>query len=77
MANRTTVVVAHRLSTIYGADVICVVQKGKIVERGSHTELLALEGVYKGLVAYARLLRHVAVTLFARAFAPSTCLHLY
>merc|ERR1719267_467611 len=50
MTNRTTVVVAHRLSTIVGADVICVVEKGRIVERGQHAELLQLDGVYKQLV---------------------------
>ena len=51
MANRTTVVVAHRLSTIAGADTICVVQKGRIVERGAHDELIQLDGVYKALVS--------------------------
>ena len=43
---RTCIVVAHRLSTIQNADVICVVQKGKIVERGTHEELRALKGLY-------------------------------
>jgi ATP-binding cassette subfamily B (MDR/TAP) protein 1 len=49
--NRTTVVIAHRLSTIRGADVICYVQDGRIIERGSHAELIQIEGGhYRSLV---------------------------
>ncbi|MDD3079883.1 MAG: ABC transporter ATP-binding protein [Paludibacter sp.] len=50
MKNRTTLVVAHRLSTIIRADEICVLHEGKIVERGKHEELLTLNGYYKRLV---------------------------
>ncbi|MBL7737044.1 MAG: ATP-binding cassette domain-containing protein, partial [Chitinophagaceae bacterium] len=50
MQNRTSVVIAHRLSTIRHADEIIVLQKGKIVERGTHEQLLANEGFYKRLV---------------------------
>lgn len=50
MHNRTSVVIAHRLSTIRHADEIIVLQKGKIVERGTHMALMALEGFYRKLV---------------------------
>lgn len=49
MHNRTTLVIAHRLSTIQYADEILVLEKGKIIERGKHNELLALNGIYKKL----------------------------
>lgn len=50
MKNRTTLVVAHRLSTIKKADEICVLHEGRIVERGKHDELISLNGYYKRLV---------------------------
>lgn len=50
MKNRTTLVIAHRLSTIQNADLILVLDKGKIVEQGTHFELLLQEGVYSKLI---------------------------
>lgn len=50
MKNRTSVVIAHRLSTIQNADLIVVMQKGRIVEQGTHTELIQKQGMYKRLV---------------------------
>lgn len=49
MVNRTSIVIAHRLSTVRNADMICVFHEGEIVERGTHNELIAHEGVYKKL----------------------------
>ena len=61
MANRTTLVVAHRLSTVVNADRICVIDAGRLVESGSHTELLARGGRYA----------HLFSTQFASAEAES------
>jgi subfamily B ATP-binding cassette protein MsbA len=49
MKNRTSIVIAHRLSTIQHADKIVVLQKGEIIEQGTHAELVAMQGLYKRL----------------------------
>ena len=46
MKNRTTFVIAHRLSTVRNAAAIMVLEKGEIIERGNHDQLLALKGRY-------------------------------
>ena len=55
MQNRTSLVIAHRLSTIRHADEIIVLQKGEIVERGSHEELMQKGGYYYKLVQMQEL----------------------
>ena len=47
--NRTTLIVAHRLSTIIHSDLILVLDKGRIVERGNHQQLLEMQGLYAGM----------------------------
>jgi ABC-type multidrug transport system fused ATPase/permease subunit len=48
---QTIIIVAHRLSTVRDADEIIVLEKGEVKERGTHIELLAMNGVYKNLVS--------------------------
>jgi len=49
MRDRTTLVIAHRLSTVEGAEQIAVMDQGRIIERGTHAELIALGGQYAAL----------------------------
>jgi ABC-type multidrug transport system fused ATPase/permease subunit len=49
LAGRTAVVIAHRLSTVRNADIICVIDNGKIIEQGTHEELVQLGGLYRDL----------------------------
>mmetsp|Transcript_562 Transcript_562/g.641 ORF Transcript_562/g.641 Transcript_562/m.641 type:complete len:197 (+) Transcript_562:1201-1791(+) len=62
MANRTVILIAHRLSTVKNADTIAVVSEGKVVEQGSHKELLSSNGLYSKLVN--RQLETVAMPIF-------------
>lgn len=55
MKTRTTIVIAHRLSTVKDADEICVMKSGEIVERGNHAELIQLDGLYKKLYSMQSL----------------------
>ncbi|MNT28895.1 Lipid A export ATP-binding/permease protein MsbA [compost metagenome] len=48
--NRTSIVIAHRLSTIHGADLILVIDKGEIIEKGTHQELIDHNGLYNKLI---------------------------
>ena len=50
MKGRTVLIIAHRLSTVRDASQVIVVEKGKVVEQGTHDQLVALAGVYKQLV---------------------------
>jgi ATP-binding cassette subfamily C protein CydCD len=60
MAGRTTLVIAHRLSTIRNADRIVVLDAGRVMEQGTHAELLALDGLYSHLIAAQLMARGIS-----------------
>jgi ATP-binding cassette subfamily B multidrug efflux pump len=62
MRERTSLIVAHRISTVQAADLICVLDHGRIVERGSHAELLARNGIYTDLFERQRLEEELAAS---------------
>jgi len=68
--NRTTLVIAHRLSTVQRADIICVMDQGRLVEVGSHGELLAADGIYARLCR-SQVLVDVEETQAATEAAPT------
>ena len=49
--NRTSIMIAHRLSTIRSCDLICVVEKGRLIESGTHMELINRHGVYYSMIS--------------------------
>ena len=56
MEGRTTLIIAHRLSTIANADRVVVLDRGRVVEQGTHNELMGTENVYHRLVASQQIL---------------------
>ncbi|BFO19108.1 hypothetical protein SHKM778_54960 [Streptomyces sp. KM77-8] len=69
MEGRTALVVAHRLSTVAGMDRLVVLDRGNIVEQGTHTELLEANG------AYAKLWHHQSGGFLTEPASPRTCEH--
>ncbi len=60
MANRTTLVIAHRLSTVRHADLIVVLEQGRVVETGRHAQLLTDDGPYRRMIEAQELLADVS-----------------
>lgn len=64
---RTCIVIAHRLSTIQNADIIAVMSQGIIIERGTHDELMAMEGAYYKLVTTGAPISWATVILIVKS----------
>jgi len=69
ISSRTTFVIAHRLSTVQRADVICVIERGRLVEQGTHAELLQRGGLYAKMVAHQH--HDLAHTISTSDFPPA------